>query len=322
MNDRWSGIGLIGALSVLALALGCAGGQDSGDTFSSVSVDDEDTDGADTEDSTSEGSDEASTETDSGTTTDEGTSTDAGTTDEGTSTDTGTEESTTGEPACARVLWTYDFDDESWDEAPLDAVWAGENAPPCEVEPLAATYIDVWDTLLVIGGDGTVYRRDGGAWQVPAPIDEVFGVLAGEDVQAAYFIPPELGASSTGVTFASFPDAVLYEYFDDGTAVYDTSVPMVDESANGGPNQTQLYPRWYASMGDRELLGQEATWFLLWLGYAEGHVYMADGGFTWQAWPMGSQAPPFAASAAPNPEAMEAAWADYQLNRLYLVGPG
>ncbi|KIG13818.1 Dipeptide-binding ABC transporter, periplasmic substrate-binding component [Enhygromyxa salina] len=224
-----------------------------------------------------------------------------------------------GDEVCARYLYRHNLANDVWETQPLDLVWTGPNAPPCSVEPKAAAYLEVWDQLLVWGGNGMYYRRIGGAWQPPEPIADRWAVVANLEIDSVTHVPPINGGTSTTVTFVSLPNALLYEVFEDGATNYDQTVVMTDEPPPG-PSQSSSVRRWSAVLADPELLGQ-ADWWVSYAGFDDGKIYRFDGAFVWSNWPA-NQAPVLAgAPPSLDPSKLEAGYGDHGLNRVYLIGP-
>jgi hypothetical protein len=197
-------------------------------------------------------------------------------------------------------------------------VWSGVNAPPCAIEPMAATYLEPWDQLLVWGADGMFYRRINGTWQPPEQIASRWAMLDGLTLDSVNYVPPINGELSCGLIFTALPNALIYQAFQDGATSYDQTVPLMDEPPPG-PAQSSIVREWSLELADAALLGQ-ADWWLNWSGWSDGKVYMADGAFTWMNWPA-AQSPIFAGAPANiDPSKIEAAWGNYALNRAYLVG--
>jgi hypothetical protein len=220
---------------------------------------------------------------------------------------------------CERFQHTYDFADDSWESQPLDLVWSGSSAPPCTVAPMAATYLEVWDQLLVWGDDGMFYRRIGGTWQPPEPIADRWGVVANMQLDSASHVPPVNGETSCGLIFTALPNAFLYQVFQDGGTSYDQSVPLMDEPPPGPPQSTAAR-NWALELSDPALWGQ-LDWWTAWQGFADGNVYRADANNMWMSWP--EQDSPMFVNAPPgiNPATIEAAWGSFELGRAYLIGP-
>jgi hypothetical protein len=223
-----------------------------------------------------------------------------------------------GDPTCQRKLYTRDFNNGSWDVLALDVAWTGPNAPPCAVEPLAATYLEPWDQLLVWGANGQFYRRIGVTWQPPEPFATRWAMLTNFDVEAAYYVPPLNNGVTCDVTFLSAPTALIYRVYQDGATSFQQAVEMSDEPPPGPP-QASVARKWSLVLADPALLGQ-ADWWVSWQGFANGQVYRVDGAFEWSGWPA-SQAPLFMnAPGSLDPALIEAGWGNYALNRAYLVG--
>jgi hypothetical protein len=220
---------------------------------------------------------------------------------------------------CERFQHTYDFGDDSWESQPLDLIWSGPSAPPCAVAPIAATYLEVWDQLLVWGDDGMFYRRIGGTWQPPEPIADRWGVIANMQLDSASHVPPINGALSSTVVFTALPNAILYSVFEDGGTNYDQTVALTDEPPPGPPQSTAVR-NWALELSDPALFGQ-IDWWTAWQGFSDGNVYRADADNSWMSWaaqasPMFDNAPAGIDSAT-----IEAAWGSFELGRAYLIGP-
>jgi len=224
-----------------------------------------------------------------------------------------------GDGACTRKLYTYTFGDGSWDAQPLDAAWLGANAPPCAVEPLAATYLEPWNQLLVWGADGLFYRRIGVTWQPPEPTASRWNIVSNFAIDSANYVPPINGGASCDVTFTSVPTAFIYRVFEDGATSYIQSVQLQDEPAPG-PAQSSVAREWALVLANPALIGQP-DWWVSWQGFADGKLYRVNGAFEWTNWAFNTA--PFLAGAPAgfDPSLIEAAWGNHGLNRAYLVGP-
>ncbi|MFO7562349.1 MAG: hypothetical protein R6X02_06870 [Enhygromyxa sp.] len=223
-----------------------------------------------------------------------------------------------GDGDCQRKLYTVDLGDDSWTTLALDVAWAGVNAPPCAVEPLAATYLEMWDQLLVWGADGMFYRRIGVTWQPPEPTASRWAVAANHEFDSVHYVPPLNGGTEAEVTFIATPTALIYSVYQDGATSYSQSVALMDDEPPGPP-QASSVRRWATVQADPALLG-DPDWWSSWMGFDNGQVYRFNGAFVWSSWPENA-APVF--SGAPgslDPSKIEAAWGNHALDELYFVG--
>jgi hypothetical protein len=224
-----------------------------------------------------------------------------------------------GDGDCQRKLYTFDGGDDSWTTLALDVAWPGVNAPPCSVEPIAATYLEMWDQLLVWGADGLFYRRIGVTWQPPEPSANRWAVAATHEFHSVHHVPPLDGAIEATLTFSATPTALIYSVYQDGATSYGQSITMTDE-APPGPPQASSVRRWVTVQADAALLG-DPNWWSAWMGFDNGQVYRFNGAFEWSSWPQNA-APVFAgAPGSLAPSMIEAAWGSYALDELYFVAP-
>ncbi len=262
-----------------------------------------------------------STESDSATM-DSGTESDAGSESEsGMDTETTDEGSSdTGPLACARSRYTYSVAQDSWTAVLLDAVWPGPNAPPCDFEVLAATYIEPWDQLFVFSADGNYYRRVAGAWDTPQSVAATFPVLDGELVTSLHSVPPLNGSATCDLSFSGIGVAYIYNAYEDGSVTYLDTVALTND-LGAGPAQADELRDWAAGMSEPALVGMDAEWWYLWGRYTDAKVYRLNGGEEWQQWPQNDNMLFSGQIGQPDPATLEAGWGSEALDRLYLVGP-
>ena len=220
------------------------------------------------------------------------------------------------QPECERRRWRYDFEDDSWSSVPLDSVWAGQNAPPCDVEITASSYMELNDQLIVLTADGLYYRRAGNNWVAPQDIAEVFPQIGNAPIDSSIYVPPA-GSGLPKIAINSELFAYFYTVDDDGTIVHDDTFPILDERPPGPP-QTEFVRTWAFAFGDPDLVG-DVAWFGLWQRHTNGRVYRADGGFNWSSWAE-NDSPPFDGG-GPDPAEIEAGWATYAPRYGYVIAP-
>ena len=219
-------------------------------------------------------------------------------------------------PLCTRRRWRYDYDDDTWSSVALDSVWAGANAPPCDVEIWGTAYIEASDQLLVFAADGRYYRRKNNSWDAPEPIADAFPQLGNNEVESIIYVPA-INGEDAQILINSLPNAYLYYVASNGNITHFDTVAIQDE-APPGPAQSDMVRTWAVSFGDGDLLGQ-AIWWGSWQRFDDNRIYRVDGAFEWDNWAQNSS-PMFNGNDAPNPATLEAGWGTYSPNRAYLIG--
>ena len=220
---------------------------------------------------------------------------------------------------CQRYRYTYNFNPDTWDSLPLDQVWTGPNAPPCAVAPLAITFVEIWDQLLVWGDDGMFYRRDDGAWQPPEPSVDKWPVIADLPVQDAHNVPPNGEDLTASIQFVANHTAFTYELYEDGSAVFLQSQMLVDWP-DPGPPAASLDTSWMLTRTNHELEGM-SDWWQAWVYVGNDVLYHVVGIFAWENWPLGQSEMFDDAPVMVDPNTFEAAWGSENLRRAYFVGP-
>ena len=219
-------------------------------------------------------------------------------------------------PACERRRWRYDFGNDSWSSVALDSVWAGNNAPPCDVEISGATFLEATDQLLVWTADGTYYRKKSGNWSAPQQTANAFPQVGNKEIESVYHVPP-INGQQEQVLINSLPNAYLYYVSSNGTVTHFDTV-QIEDVPPPGPAQAESVRTWALSFGDPDLLGN-ASWWGSWQRFDDNRVYRVDGAFEWENWGQNSS-PMFNNNDSPNPATIEAAWGTYSPNRGYLIG--
>ncbi|GEM_PF-1447605 len=315
------------SLVLLSSTLGCAGGEvDDPPLFTASGADEVGTAETETETASESGSDSGSdADADSGaeadSDADSGTGTDSTTESESESDTTDEDSSDTGAPECGRSRYTYSLAQDSWTAVPLDSVWTGPNAPPCDVEILATTYIEPWDQLFVFSADDNFYHRVSGTWEAPQSTAATFPMLSAEFIASLHSIPP-VDEETSELTFAGDGVAYLFTVFEDGSVTYKLGAVLNNDSVlNGGPAQADDLRSWSAVICDPEIVGV-AGWWRIWARYTDNKIYHVNADFSmWQQWPQ-DDSPMFSGQPnQPSAATLEAGWGSLELDRIYLVGP-
>ena len=224
-----------------------------------------------------------------------------------------------GEPApCMRNRYSYQVNTASWEVLPLDSLWTGPNAPPCDVGLTSAINVEVWGQLLVWADDGMYYRRINGTWQAPEPTSDRWGVIANADIGASSYIAPNGDNTWATVIFSTAGMAYSYELYEDGGTVYVQSLPLED-GPEPAPPSASLTAKWAATWCKLDMW-PNLSWLSSYLGFDNGTLYQNVGFNSWSNWP-NANSPLFGAPPPGfDPGAMEAGWGGTQPDRVYWVG--
>ena len=201
---------------------------------------------------------------------------------------------------------------------PLDALWTGPNAPPCDVGFVSAINVEVWGQLLVWADNGMYYRRVNGNWQTPEPTSDRWGVIANANIGASSYIAPNGENVWAAVIFSTAGMAYSYELYEDGGTVYVQSLPLQD-GPDPAPPSASLTAKWATTWCKLDMWPNQ-SWLSSYLGFDNGTLYQNVGFNSWSNWP-NANSPLFGAPPPGfDPGAMEAGWGSTQPDRVYWVG--
>ena len=220
---------------------------------------------------------------------------------------------------CQRYRYTYRLAEDSWTRVLLDQVWTGPNAPPCSVRPMATTFVEPWDQLLVWGDDRMFYRRIDGAWQTPEPMIQHWAAVDGLPIQAAHNRPPHLSQDAAVINLVGPENFHTYDLFEDGSTVFTNSTTKI-EWEDPGPPAMSTITSWVVSMSDVEVADTD-EWWQAWVFLVNNRLYYTPSPLIWENWTPEESELFDDAPVNVSPNTFEAGWSSHALQRLDFIGP-